>query len=32
VKVRAESIAKSGQISSVSQIALYKAAVYSPLK
>lgn len=32
VKVRAESIAKHGQISSVSQIALYKAAAYSPLK
>lgn len=32
VKVRAESIAKHGQISSVIQIALYKAAAYSPLK
>ncbi len=32
VKVRAESIARHGQISSVSQIALYKAAAYSPLR
>ena len=32
VKVRAESIAKSGQISSVSLIALYKAAEYSPMR
>jgi hypothetical protein len=32
VKVRAESIAKSGQISSISQIALYKAAAYSPIR
>lgn len=32
VKVRAESIAKHGQISSISQIALYKAAAYSPIR
>lgn len=32
VKVRAESIAKSGQISSVIQISLYRAAAYSPLR
>jgi hypothetical protein len=32
VKVRAESIARHGQISSVIQIALYKAAAYSPLR
>ncbi len=32
VKVRSESIAKGGQISSVSQISLYKAAAYSPLR
>lgn len=32
VKVRAESIAKDGQVSSVIQIALYKAAGYSPLR
>lgn len=32
VKVRAESIAKHGQISSVSQISLYKAAAYSPIR
>lgn len=32
VKVRAESIAKHGQISSVSQISLYRAAGYSPLR
>lgn len=31
-KVRAESIAKHGQISSVIQIALFKAAAYSPLR
>ncbi|MBI4891929.1 MAG: NIPSNAP family protein [Acidobacteria bacterium] len=32
VKVRAESIAKGGQISSVSQISLFKAAAYSPMR
>jgi len=32
VKVRAESIAKHGQISSVIQISLFKAAAYSPLR
>ncbi len=32
VKVRAESIARHGQISSVMQIALYRAAAYSPLR
>ena len=32
VKVRADSIARHGQISSISQIALYKAAAYSPLR
>jgi hypothetical protein len=32
VKVRAESVAKSGQISSVIQISLFKAAAYSPLR
>jgi hypothetical protein len=32
VKVRAESIAKSGQISSVIQISLYRAAAYSPVR
>lgn len=31
-KVRAESIARHGQISSVIQISLYRAAAYSPLK
>lgn len=31
-KVRAESIARHGQISSVIQIALYRAAPYSPLR
>ncbi len=30
-KVRAESIARGGQISSVSQISLYRAAAYSPI-
>lgn len=32
VKVRAESIAKGGQISAVSDISLYKAAAYSPVR
>jgi len=32
VKVRAESVAQSGQMSSVIQIALLKAAAYSPLR
>lgn len=32
VKVRAESIARHGQISSVIQISLYRAAAYSPLR
>jgi hypothetical protein len=32
VKVRAESIAKSGQISSVIQVSLLKAAAYSPVR
>lgn len=32
VKVRAESIAKSGQISSVMQMSLFKAAAYSPIR
>lgn len=32
VKVRAESIARHGQISSVIQISLYRAAPYSPLR
>ena len=32
VKVRAESIEKHGQISSVIQIALYRAAPYSPIR
>lgn len=32
VKVRAESIEKHGQISSVIQIALYRAAAYSPIR
>jgi hypothetical protein len=32
VKVRAESIAKGGQISAVSDISLYRAAAYSPVK
>jgi len=32
VKVRAESIARGGQISSVSQISLYRAAAYSPIR
>jgi hypothetical protein len=32
VKVRAESIARSGQISSVIQISLYRAAAYSPVR
>ncbi len=32
VKVRAESIARGGQISSVSQISLYRAASYSPIR
>lgn len=32
VKVRAESIARHGQIASVIQIALYRAAAYSPLR
>jgi hypothetical protein len=31
-KVRAESIAKHGQISSIIQISLYKAAPYSPVQ
>jgi hypothetical protein len=32
LKVRAESIAKGGQISSVIQMSLFRAAAYSPLK
>ncbi len=32
VKVRAESIAKSGQISSTMQISLFKGAAYSPIR
>lgn len=32
VKVRAESVARHGQISSVIQISLYRAAAYSPLR
>lgn len=32
VKVRAESVAKSGQISSVIQMSLFKATAYSPLR
>jgi len=32
VKVRADSIAKSGQISSVIQMSLFKAAAYSPVR
>jgi hypothetical protein len=32
VKVRAESIARHGQISSVSQMSLWRAAPYSPIK
>ena len=32
VKVRAESIEKHGQISSVSQISLYRATAYSPIR
>jgi hypothetical protein len=32
VKVRAESIAKSGQITSVIQMSLFKAAAYSPVR
>ena len=32
VKVRAESVAKSGQISSVIQMSLFKAAAWSPLR
>jgi hypothetical protein len=32
VKVRAESIAKGGQISAVSDISLYRAAAYSPIR
>ncbi len=32
VKVRAESIARGGQISSTSQISLYRAASYSPIR
>jgi hypothetical protein len=32
VKVRADSIAKHGQISSVSQLSLFKAATYSPVR
>lgn len=32
VRVRAESIAKGGQISAVSDISLYKAAAYSPIR
>jgi len=32
VKVRAESIAKGGQISAISDISLYRAAAYSPLR
>lgn len=32
IKVRAESIARGGQISSVSQISLYRAASYSPIR
>ena len=31
-KVRAESIAKHGQISSIIQISLYRAAPYSPVQ
>jgi len=32
VKVRAESVARGGQISSISQISLYRAAAYSPMQ
>jgi hypothetical protein len=32
IKVRKESIDKHGQISSVIQIAVYRAAAYSPVK
>jgi hypothetical protein len=32
LKVRAESVARGGQISSISQISLYRATAYSPLK
>ncbi|MBA3976282.1 MAG: hypothetical protein C0504_18905 [Candidatus Solibacter sp.] len=32
IKVRAESIAKGGQISAVSDISLYRAAAYSPIR
>lgn len=32
VKVRADSVAKSGQISSVIQMSLFKAAAYSPVR
>ena len=32
LKVRAESIAKGGQISSVIQMSLFRAAAFSPLK
>lgn len=32
VKVRAESIAKGGQISAISDISLYRAAAYSPIR
>ncbi len=32
VKVRAESVAKSGQIASVIQMSLFKAAAYSPIR
>jgi len=32
VKVRAESIAKGGQISAISNISLYRAAAYSPVR
>jgi len=32
VKVRNESIARSGQISSVIQVSLFKAAAYSPVR
>ncbi len=32
IKVRKESIDKHGQISSVSQISLYRATAYSPIR
>jgi hypothetical protein len=32
IKVRAESIAKGGQISAISDISLYRAAAYSPIR